>query len=91
MKNMSRNGDHYWVFAHVTPTFDDAGKITGYHSNRRVPERKAVEGISALYREVLEAERKHHNRTEAIEAGLKVLTAAIAKAGVPYEELVFSL
>lgn len=20
--NMARNGDHYWVFAHVTPTFD---------------------------------------------------------------------
>ena len=25
VKNMAKNGDHYWVFAHVTPTFDSAG------------------------------------------------------------------
>ena len=24
--NMAKNGDHYWVFAHVTPTFDASGK-----------------------------------------------------------------
>ena len=36
--NMSKNGDHYWVHAHVTPTFDEQGKIVGYHSNRRVPD-----------------------------------------------------
>ena len=42
VENMSKNGDHYWVFAHVTPTFNDARKIIGYHSNRRVPERNHV-------------------------------------------------
>ena len=42
VKNMAKNGDHYWVFAHVTPTFDAGGRIMGYHSNRRVPERGAV-------------------------------------------------
>jgi hypothetical protein len=25
VKNMAKNGDHYWVFAHVTPTFDSRG------------------------------------------------------------------
>src|SRR5208282_4348758 len=34
VNNMSKNGDHYWVFAHVTPTFGAAGEIVGYHSNR---------------------------------------------------------
>jgi PAS domain S-box-containing protein len=34
--NLSRNGDHYWVLAHVTPSFDAAGKITNYHSSRLV-------------------------------------------------------
>ena len=33
--NKAKNGDHYWVFAHVTPTFDDHGRIISYHSNRR--------------------------------------------------------
>ena len=30
--NRAKNGDHYWVLAHVTPTFDDAGRIVSYHS-----------------------------------------------------------
>ena len=38
--NLAKNGDHYWVLAHVTPTFDDAGKIVGYHSMRRLPARR---------------------------------------------------
>jgi PAS domain S-box-containing protein len=33
--NMAKNGDHYWVLAHVTPTFGPAGDIIGFHSNRR--------------------------------------------------------
>jgi PAS domain S-box-containing protein len=37
--NMARDGNHYWVFAHVTPTLDAEQKIVGYHSNRRrIPE-----------------------------------------------------
>ena len=26
VKNMTRNGDYYWVFAHVTPSYDISGK-----------------------------------------------------------------
>ena len=36
VKNMSRNGDYYWVFAHVTPSFDAKGNVIGFHSSRRV-------------------------------------------------------
>ena len=38
--NCCRNGDHYWVLAHVTPDFDEAGRIVGYHSSRRLPKRR---------------------------------------------------
>ena len=88
---MCKSGDHYWVFAHVTPTFGPSGEIIGYHSNRRVPERKAVATVDELYRQVLAEERRHRNRTEAVNAGLQVLTSAVAQSGMPYEELVFSL
>lgn len=40
--NRSANGDHYWVFAHVTPSRDNSGRIVGYHSNRRVPNKKVI-------------------------------------------------
>jgi PAS domain S-box-containing protein len=91
VKNMARNGDHYWVFAHVTPTFDESGRIVGYHSNRRVPERSAVASAEALYRTVLAEERKFTNRMDAVDAGMHVLAATLESAGVPYEELVFTL
>jgi len=91
VKNMTCNGDHYWVFAHVTPTFGPSGDIIGYHSNRRVPDRRQVSAMENLYRDVLAEERKHRNRIEAVEAGLAVLTAALAKADVSYEEFVFSV
>ncbi len=40
--NRARNGDHYWVYAHVTPSYDLTGKMIGYHSTRRVPDREVV-------------------------------------------------
>ena len=42
MLNMAKNGDHYWVFAHVTPSYNQRGERVGYHSNRRVPHADAL-------------------------------------------------
>ena len=35
--NLAADGAHYWVLAHVTPSFDERGQVVGYHSNRRRP------------------------------------------------------
>jgi hypothetical protein len=43
--NLARNGDHYWVYAHVTPTFDEKGSIIGYHSNRRAPDPRSLASV----------------------------------------------
>jgi len=91
VKNMASNGDHYWVFAHVTPSFDAGGEMTGYHSNRRVPDRKMLEtAIIPLYAQVLNAERGHANGKESLAAGYGTLTDFVASQKVTYEELVFS-
>lgn len=57
VKNRTKNGDHYWVFANVTPSFDARGNIVGYHSVRRVPNKEKKEKIEALYKKLLSAER----------------------------------
>ncbi|MDH3236791.1 MAG: PAS domain-containing protein, partial [Alphaproteobacteria bacterium] len=41
--NMAKNGDHYWVLAHVTPSYDANGSIIGYHSTRRVPNPQTIQ------------------------------------------------
>jgi len=91
VKNMASTGDHYWVFAHVTPSFDAKGAMIGYHSNRRVPDREMLEGtIIPLYAEVLRIEHGQVNGKNAVAAGYKALTDFVASQKVAYEELVFS-
>jgi PAS domain-containing protein len=90
-KNMAKNGDHYWVFAHVTPTFDAHGRITGYHSSRRVPDRSAVTKVDALYRTVLAEERRHANWREGMAAGARLVEKTLAEAKLSYEEFAFAI
>jgi len=87
--NLAKNGDHYWVLAHVTPTFDASGNIVGYHSNRRVPDRSAVQKIIPIYRTLCEVESGFAHRKEAIRASTEELTRVLA--GTPYDEMVWSL
>ena len=91
VKNMAKNGDYYWVHAHVTPTFDAAGRIIGYHSNRRVPERAAVASVDALYAQLLAEERRHSDWRQGMEASEQMLGGVLQRAGVEYDEFVFSL
>ncbi|UGV27830.1 PAS domain S-box protein [Rhodopseudomonas boonkerdii] len=92
IKNMASNGDHYWVFAHVTPSYGTDGKVAGYHSNRRMPPPDLIKDtIAPLYAEVLAIEKRHANGKEAVAAGYKALTDFVASRKVSYDELMFSL
>lgn len=89
--NRTKSGDHYWVFAHVTPTFDDANNITGYHSNRRVPNREVLAKVKPLYRTLLDEEKKFGNPKDQWQASIKLLLAFLDEQGMSYEEFIFSL
>jgi PAS domain S-box-containing protein len=89
--NLAKNGDHYWVFAHVTPTFDTSGNIVGYHSNRRVPDREAVELVTALYADLCALEQKASSKREAIEQATAALGSTLASKSVEYDEFIFSI
>lgn len=91
VKNMSQNGDHYWVFAHVTPSFSADGKVIGYHSNRRAPERAVLEQIIIpLYARALQAEQSKVNGKDAVVAGEQILSEFVASQKVSYDELMFT-
>ena len=91
VKNMAKNGDFYWVFAHVTPTFNEHGAVIGYHSNRRVPERHQVELFTAVYGQLLAEEQRHSDWREGMAAGGRMLENMIASKGMQYEEFIFSV
>jgi len=90
VKNMSKDGGHYWVFTHITPDFSPHGSIVGYTSVRRCPKRSAVETVAPVYQQMLAAEQAAGAR-DAIAAGTQVLVDLLNKTGKSYEELVFSL
>jgi len=90
VKNMSKDGGFYWVFAHITPDFAHDGNIVGYTSVRRCPTRSAIEAITPVYAQMLAAEKAAGAR-DAIAAGTQVLLDLLKETGKSYEELVFAL
>jgi PAS domain S-box-containing protein len=89
--NQAKNGDAYWVFAHVTPSYDARGCIVGYHSNRRVPYADALPKVRALYAALLAEERRHSSLQDGMAAGLRMVAQQLQSAGVTYDQFVFSL
>lgn len=90
VKNMAKDGSFYWVFANVTPDFDERGNISGYFSVRRKPKAEAVKVVSGLYQAMLEAEQKAGAR-DAIAASTKILVNLLTEKNISYDELILSL
>lgn len=91
VKNISRTGAYYWVLAHVTPTFGDQGKIIGYHSNRRVPDRDSLKKIEPIYAKLLAEEKRHDNSKIGLENSFQLLLDDLVEMGTTYDELILSL
>ena len=89
--NLSADGAHYWVLAHVTPTFGPGGDIVGFHSNRRTASPRALARIQELYADLLGEERRHASPTAAIAASSERLQQILTERGQTYEEFVWSL
>jgi PAS domain S-box-containing protein len=91
VKNMTKSGDHYWVFAHVTPTMGANGAISGFHSNRRTALRPAIAAIEPIYAQLRAEEMKHDNPKDGAIAGVSALEKMLHETGRQYDEFVFAL
>ncbi|MCC6232376.1 MAG: PAS domain-containing protein [Verrucomicrobiales bacterium] len=89
--NLARDGRSYWVFAHVTPSYDLEGNPVGYHSNRRVPYPDALPKVKALYAQLLAIEKRAGDRQAGMAAATEHLLGLLKGAGMDYSEFVFSL
>ena len=89
--NMSKNGDHYWVFAHVTPSFDAQGSVVGYHSNRRKPDAAQIAKVKLVYADLTAEENRHENRKDGMMSAYAKLAAQLQEKGLSYDEYVFAI
>ncbi len=90
--NIAKNGDHYWVFAHVTPSTNADGEIVGYHSSRRVPNFSTVkDAITPLYQQLCEIEQRPSNRKQGLEQSAAALQDILKDKKVSYDEFILTL
>lgn len=92
VKNNTKSGGFYWVFAHVTPTFAPDGSVIGYHSSRRCPNRELITStIEPLYKQLVSIEQKPANRKEGLEASSEHLSSVVSDHARTYAEFIFKL
>ncbi len=83
--NRAKNGDHYWVHAHVTPSLGADGAIRGHHSFRRKLDRSAIDEAAELYRRVRQIEARQRAKADQVRVGLEALRAAFGDLGSSYD------
>jgi PAS domain S-box-containing protein len=86
VKNLSKDGSYYWVFANATATVDPNGTIRDFHSVRRKPSAKALEIIPGLYSLLLSAEQ-----SGGMDASKAMLEKILNDKGVDYDGFILSL
>lgn len=92
VKNISKDGSFYWVFATVTPSFSSGNntEIIGYFSVRRKPDPNKLSVIQDLYKRMLIAENST-DRRDAVAAGMYVLNNTLTTTGKSYHEFILTL
>ena len=86
VKNLKKDGGYYWVFANITPDYNENGKIIGYTSVRRTPPQSAIDAVGPIYKEMVRLEQNG-----GMDASGKYLFAFLDENNVTYDELVISL
>ncbi len=85
VKNMSKNGEYYWVIANVTPSFNVRGDVIGYFSVRRKPTQAQLAIIEPLYRDLLMLEKQG-----GMDASYKKIEEILKQKEMSYEEFILS-
>lgn len=86
VKNLCKDGGHYWVYANVTASTDHNGQVLGYYSVRRKPSDTALNEIEPLYQKLLQREKNG-----GMDASEKYLKQILNEKGIGYDEFVVSL
>lgn len=89
--NLAKNGDHYWVLAHVSPDFAADGAVSGFHSSRRCPTRQAIEAVRPVYQKLKSIESQNADRKAGLEQSARLLDEIVAGERKSYDEFVLGL
>jgi len=86
VKNLSKDGSHYWVFTYITADLDPSGKIISYTSVRRKPPQSAIDTIVPIYKLLTDAEKNG-----GVQASGEILNNYLKENKTTYDEFVINL
>jgi PAS domain S-box-containing protein len=86
VKNLSADGGYYWVYAYITADLNSNGNIIGYTSVRRKPPQSAINTITPIYKQLLEAESRG-----GMDASERLLNELLKENKVSYDEFIINL
>ncbi len=77
VKNRSKNGDHYWVNAFVTPIVENS-QVVGYQSVRIQPKESQVERAESIYHRINSGKKRYNRHDLPVSRILPVLIPSFA-------------
>jgi len=86
VKNLRADGGYYWVFAYITADLDLNGNIISYTSVRRKMPQSAIDIITPIYKQLIDAERRG-----GVQASGALLTKLLNENNLEYNEFVINL
>jgi len=86
VKNLSKDGTYYWVFAYITADVDSDNNIISYTSIRRKPPQSAIDIIVPVYKLLVDAEK-----SGGVESSKRLLSDFLAEKKLSYDELMMAL
>lgn len=84
--NLSKNKKTYWVFANVTPSYNEAGDVISYYSVRRRPSKAGVEAMIGIYNQLLNIEKEKN-----IDASVQFVLDYLKEHNTTWDALMISL
>jgi len=87
VKNMAKNGDHYWVVTEFEPKVDPiTNEIISHTAFRKAAPRKAIEVMEPIYAKLIEIEKEG-----GMEASGKYLRGFLEEKNITYDDFVNDL
>ncbi len=86
VKNKSFDGGYYWVYANVTPSYDEYQNIIGYYSVRIKPNSRALNIIKPIYEKMLTLEK-----SGGMQVSINYLMDLLKQKGVSYDEFIINI
>ena len=87
VKNLAKNGDHYWVITEFEPKVDPiTNEIISHTAFRKAAPRKAIEVMAPIYEKLLEIEKEG-----GMEASEKYLRGFLEEKNTTYDDFIDEL